>query len=191
MRDPRIEKLADLIAGHSLDLREGQVYRIDGEDVSIPLAVALYAAAIRRGAHPYTKITPSGLEEIELEEASDEQLAYIPEVEQIATEQLDAWTSLWGTVNTRSLTRVDSERRRLQLSTHYRMVNRRWDRISSGDLAWCGTLYPTQAHAQDAEMSLSEYEDFVHGACHTREGDDPIAHWRAMAETLGARAREL
>ncbi len=106
MRDPRIEKLAELIAGYSLDLQEGQVYRIDGEDVSAPLAVALYAAAIRRGAHPYTKITPSGLEEIALEEASDEQLAYIPELEQIATEQLDAWTSLWGTVNTRSLTRV-------------------------------------------------------------------------------------
>ena len=191
MRDPRLENLAELITGYSLDLREGQVYRIDGEEISAPLAVALYAAAIRRGAHPYTKIYPSGLAEIELEHASDEQLEYIYELEQMASEQLDAWTSLWGTVNTRSLTRADPERRRRQLSTHYRMVNRRWERISAGDLAWCGTLYPTQAHAQDAEMSLAEFEDFVHGACHTREGDDPIAHWQAMSETLGARAREL
>jgi aminopeptidase len=191
MRDPRIENLAELIAGYSLELREGQIYRIDGEDVSIPLAVALYRAAVRRGAHPYTRIVPSGLEELALELASDEQLAYIPEVEQIATEELDAWTSLWGTANTRALTRADPERRRLQLSTHYRMVNRRWERISAGELAWCGTLYPTQAHAQDAEMSLAEFEDFVHGACHTREGDDPIAHWQAMSETLTARAREL
>ncbi|HEU4941895.1 MAG TPA: aminopeptidase [Gaiellaceae bacterium] len=191
MRDPRLEKLAELIAGYSLDLREGQVYRIDGEEVAIPLAVALYRAAIRRGAHPYTKIVPSGLEELELEFASDEQLTYIPELEDIATESLDAWTSLWGTANTRALTRADPERRRLQLSTHYRMVNRRWERISAGDLAWCGTIYPTQAHAQDAEMSLAEFEDFVHGACHTREGDDPIAHWQAMSETLTARAREL
>ncbi|HEU6445642.1 MAG TPA: aminopeptidase [Gaiellaceae bacterium] len=191
MRDPRIENLAELIAGFSLELREGQIYRIDGEDASIPLAVALYRAAIRRGAHPYTRIVPSGLEELALELASDEQLAYIPEVEQIATEELDAWTSLWGTANTRALTRADPERRRLQLSTHYRMVNRRWERISAGELAWCGTLYPTQAHAQDAEMSLAEFEDFVHGACHTREGDDPIAHWQAMSETLTARAREL
>ena len=191
MRDPRLEKLAELIAGYSLDLREGQVYRIDGEEVAIPLAVALYRAAIRRGAHPYTKIVPSGLDELELEFASDEQLTYIPELEDIATESLDAWTSLWGSANTRALTRADPERRRLQLSTHYRMVNRRWERISAGDLAWCGTLYPTQAHAQDAEMSLAEFEDFVHGACHTREGDDPIAHWQAMSETLTARAREL
>ncbi|HEY7706513.1 MAG TPA: aminopeptidase [Gaiellaceae bacterium] len=191
MRDPRIEKLAELIAGYSLDLQEGQVYRIDGEEVSIPLAVALSAAAIRRGAHPYTRIVPAGLDEIELEAASDEQLTYIPEVERLATEQLDAWTSLWGSSNTRSLTRADPERRRLQLSTHYRMVNRRWERISAGDLAWCGTLYPSQAHAQDAEMSLAEYEDFVHGACHTREGDDPIAHWQALSETLTARAQQL
>ena len=191
MRDPRIEKLAELITGYSLDLREGQVYRIDGEESSIPLAAALYAAAIRRGANPYTRIVPSGLDEIELEHASEEQLSYIPELEEIATEKLDAWTSLWGTVNTRALTRADPERRRLQLSTHFRMVNRRWERISSGELAWCGTLYPSQGHAQDAEMSLAEYEDFVHGACHTRESDDPIAHWEAMSETMTARAREL
>lgn len=191
MRDPRIEKLAELIAGYSLDLREGQIYRIDGEEVAIPLAVALYGAALRRGAHPYTRIIPPGLEEIELAEASDEQLAFIPELEQIATEQLDAWTSIWGTVNTRSLTHADPERRRLQLSTHFRMVNRRWERISSGDLAWCGTLYPSEAHAQDAEMSLAEFEDFVHGACHTREGDDPIAHWQEVSATLMERAREL
>jgi aminopeptidase len=191
VRDPRLENLAELIAGYSLDLRKGQVYRIDGEEHSAPLAVALYRAALRRGAHPYTRISPSGLDEIALEHASDEQLEHIPELELMASEQLDAWTSLWGTVNTRALTRADPERRRRQLSTHYRMVNRRWERISAGELAWCGTLYPSQAHAQDAEMSLADYEDFVHGACHTREGDDPIAHWQSVSETLTARAQEL
>jgi aminopeptidase len=190
-RDPRIEKLAELITGYSLNLSEGQVYRIDGEEIATPLVAALYRAALRRGALTYTKVVPPGLAELELAEATDEQLAHIPETEQLATEQLDAWTSLWGTVNTRSLTRADPERRRRQLSAHYRMVNRRWERISAGELAWCGTLYPSAAHAQDAEMSLAEFEDFVHGACHTREGDDPIAHWEGVAATLGARAREL
>jgi aminopeptidase len=191
VRDPRLERLAELIAGYSLDLREGQVYRIDGEEVAIPLIVALYRAALHRGALPYTKVLPSGLDEIALAEASDEQLGHIPEVERLASDRLDAWTSIWGTANTRALTRADPERRRLQLSTHYRMVNRRWERISAGDLAWCGTLFPTQAHAQDAEMSLADFEDFVHGACHTRDGDDPIAHWQRVSAALTARAREL
>jgi aminopeptidase len=191
MRDPRLENLAELITGYSLDLRPGQVYRVDAEEVAIPLVTALYAAAIRRGALPYTSVQPSGLDELELELATEEQLTYISEVERAASEQLHAWTSIWGSPNTRSLTRADPERRRLQLSTHFRMVNRRWERISSGELAWCGTLYPTQAHAQDAEMSLREFEDFVHAACHTREGDDPLAHWQGMAESLAARAQEL
>ena len=191
MRDPRIENLAELILGYSLDLQEGDVYRIDGEEVSLPLVSALYRGALGRGARPYTKVWPAGLDEIALENASDEQLSYVPEVERRANRDLDAWTTLWGTVNTRALTRMDPERRRLQLATHYRNVNERWKRISAGDLTWCGTLYPTQAHAQDAEMSIAEFEDFVHGACHTREGEDAIAHWQSVAQKLAARAREL
>ena len=33
-----------------------------------------------------------------------------------------------------------------------------------GSLRWCGTMFPTQAEAQEASMSLSDYEDFVYGA---------------------------
>jgi aminopeptidase len=40
-------------------------------------------------------------------------------------------------------------------------------------------------------MSLAEYEDFVFGACHVREAEDAVAHWRATAGALSARAREL
>jgi len=191
MRDPRVEKLAELIAGYSLDLGEGQVCRIDGETVAAPLVMALYRAALRRGALPYTKVVPSELDSIALAEGSDEQLSYFPEIERLASEQLDAWATIWASGNTRSLTRSDPERRRMQLATHYRIVNRRWERISAGELAWCGTLFPTEAHAQDAAMSLSEYEDFVYGACHAREGDDPIAHGRSVSAELQARAREL
>jgi hypothetical protein len=30
-------------------------------------------------------------------------------------------------------------------------------------------------------MSLSEYEDFVYAACHVRENEDPVAHWRGTS----------
>jgi aminopeptidase len=40
-------------------------------------------------------------------------------------------------------------------------------------------------------MSLVEYEDFVYGACHVRDGDDPIAHWESVSTELTARAAEL
>jgi aminopeptidase len=191
VRDPRVEKFAELITGYSLGLREGQVFRVDGEESALPLISAIYRAALRRGALAYTHIKPAGLDEILLEEGSEEQLAHISPAEVFQTEQLDAWATLWSSSNTRALTRADPDRRKTQLAAHYRMVNRRWERISAGELAWCGTLYPTQAHAQDAEMSLTQYEEFVYGACHVREEDDPIAHWESVSETLTARAREL
>jgi aminopeptidase len=40
-------------------------------------------------------------------------------------------------------------------------------------------------------MSRTEFEEFVHRACHTRAEDDPIAHWQEVSATLAARAREL
>jgi aminopeptidase len=57
-------------------------------------------------------------------------------------------------------------------------------------MAWCGTLHPTAAHAQDADMSLEEYETFVFAACHA-DKEDPADHWRRVAAELGARAASL
>ena len=191
MRDARVDKLAELLAGYSLGLREGQVLRIDGEETTIPLVAALYRSALARGALPYTQVRPSGLDKILIAEASDEQLSHVPERELSQGEEFDAWVTIWSSSNTRALARTDPERRRQHLAAQFRLVNRRWERISAGELSWCGTLYPTQAHAQDAEMSLADYEDFVYGACHVNGGQDPIEHWESVAQTLTARAREL
>jgi aminopeptidase len=191
VRDPRVDRLAELLSGYSLGLREGQVLRIDGEETTIPLVAALYRSALARGALPYVQVRPAGLDEILLAEGSEEQLSHIPESERAQSEQLDAWLTIWSSSNTRALTRVDPERRRLDLAKHFRLVNRRWQRISAGELSWCGTLYPTQAHAQDAEMSLADYEEFVYGACHVNGEQDAIEHWESVSAALTARAREL
>jgi aminopeptidase len=191
VRDPRVERLAELIAGYSLRLGEGHVFRIDGEESSLPLVTAMYRSALRRGALPYVNVWPAGLDEILLAEGSEEQLSFISDGERLQSEQLDAWTTLWSASNTRALTRADPGRRRLHLAAHFRMISRRWERISAGELAWCGTLFPTQAHAQDAEMSLTDYERFVYGACHVGGDENPIEHWESVSAQLTARAREL
>jgi aminopeptidase len=43
-----------------------------------------------------------------------------------------------------------------------------------------GTQFPTNANAQDAEMSLREYEDFVYGAC-LPDMDDPVGYWHRFS----------
>jgi aminopeptidase len=55
------------------------------------------------------------------------------------------------------------------------------ERSATKSLRWVGTQFPTNAAAQDAEMSLSQYEDFVYraGLLHL---PDPVAAWREVHE---------
>jgi aminopeptidase len=191
MKDPRVERLAELIVGHSLGLRKGQLLRIDGAAVAAPLIVALHRAAIRAGAHAYTKAELDGIAELLVGEGSDEQLTYISPIEWREVELLDSLVTIWSETNTRSFSQFDPVRHQRYIATERKLANKRWQRVSAGEMSWCGTLYPTQAHAQEAEMSLAEYEDFVYRACHVLEGEDPAAHWRDVSAKLADRAVEL
>ena len=103
---------------------------------------------------------------------------------------IDAAITIWSETNTRSFSRADPERRQKQLAARRQIALRGQERISRGELYWCGTLCPTEAHAQDADLSLADYEDFVFRACHVLD-DDPVGHWRRIGEELQARADEL
>jgi aminopeptidase len=188
--DPRIERLASLLVDYSLALREGHVFRIDSLDAGSPLVLALYGAALRAGAHPYTNVSLSGLGETLLHHGSEDQLTYLSPIQWEEIEQLDALVTVWSETNTRALSRVDPTRHAAYIAAQRKLSNRRWERISAGELSWCGTLFPTNAHAQEAEMSLADYEAFVYAACHVHE-DDPASHWSAVSTQLQARAGEL
>ncbi|MCC6222045.1 MAG: aminopeptidase [Thermoleophilia bacterium] len=192
MRDPRVDRLAELVAGYALELREGQVIRIDGGACAQPLLLALLRSALLLGANPYLNVPLPGFEEIMLEAASDEQLAYLSRPEWQEVEALDAVVTIWSDENTKALSGSDPVRQSRLLATRRQLLNRRWERISAGELRWCGTLFPTQAHAQDAEMSLEDYERFVFRACHVEDpAESASAHWLSTAAALRARAHRL
>ena len=190
MTDPRFERLAELIADYSLRLRERQILRIDATVATAPFVVALHRAALRRRAHPYTNLELDGVRELLVSEGSDDQIDYVSPIDRREIERIDALVTVWGDANTRSFTQTDPARHQRLLAAERVLRNRRWERISAGELRWCGTLAPTAAQAQDAEMSLREYEDFVFRACHVLD-DDPVAHWRGVSDELERRARQL
>jgi aminopeptidase len=190
MRDPRYDRLAELILDHSIRLEPRKVLRIEGDTVAEPLVLALHREAITRGAHPYTALELSGLKELLVEHGSDEQLEFVSPISLREVDTIDAAITIWSETNTRSFSRADPDRRQRQLAAERQVALRRRDRIARGELRWCGTLCPTDAHAQDAEMSLEDYEDFVFRACHVHD-DDPVGHWARVGEELQARATEL
>jgi aminopeptidase len=191
MTDPRVAKLADLLVNYALELQPGQIVRLDGGTVAAPFLRELYRSALRAGANPRTRVEVEGLDVIAVGEATEEQLTFISEIDRFEIENVDAIVTIWADRNTRALSQADPDRVSKKIASRRQLTNRFWERIDDGKAKWVGTRFPTEAHAQDAEMSLLEYEDFVYGACHVRAEEDPVAHWRAVSLELSARAREL
>ena len=191
MTDLRVAKLADLLVNYSLELRPGQIVRLDGGTVATPLVRELYREALRAGAYPRTRVEVEGIDVIAIGEASEEQLTFVSDIDRFEIDHVDAIVTIWADRNTRALSQADPRRVSKKIAARRQLTNRLWERIDEGNAKWVGTRFPTDAHAQDAEMSLPEYEDFVYGACHVGGNEDPVAHWRAVSLELNERAREL
>jgi aminopeptidase len=191
MSDPRVAKLADLLVNYSLELQPGQLVRVDGGMVAAPLVTELYRYALKAGAHPRTRLEVEGLDVIAVGESSEQQLTFVSEIDRFEIETLDALITIWADKNTRSLSQADPRRLSKRIASRRELTDRYWDRMDEGAARWVGTRFPTDAHAQDAEMSLAEYEDVVYGACHVQDDEDPVAHWQRVSGELNTRAREL
>jgi len=189
--DPRAARLAELIVGYSLELQPGRILRVDTAEPGIPLAVELYRAALRAGAYAYVQVELEGLAELLIKEGSGDQFDFVPPAAEAEVDLIDAIVTIWSEVNTRALGEAPPERQQRLMAAERKLIHRRWARISKGEMRWCGALHPSPAHAQDAGMSLGEYEQFVYRACHVEDGGDPVAHWRSTRDELARRAGQL
>ncbi|WP_103896650.1 aminopeptidase [Caloramator fervidus] len=174
--DRRIEKLADVLLNYSLKIKKGDKLLISGGEATLPLIKAVYKKAIELGAFPQVDIGIEDLTEMLLKYGSEEQITYVPESQKRAFETVDAILTIWGDVNTRFLTNVDASKMKLRSRGRKELMEIFHKRMANKELRWCGTQFPTHANAQEASMSLSEYEDFVYGAGFIYE-DDPVARW--------------
>jgi len=179
MTDPRIEKLARVLVDYSLRVQPGQLVVIGGTPLAEPLIRSVFRLVLERGAHPAVQVSLPGLSEVFFRTASDQQLNYITPDERLGPEQADALLRILSESNTRALTGVDPQRQQIFQRARTELRRIYLQRAAEGKLNWCVTLFPTEAYAQDADMSLSEYEEFVFRAG-MLDADDPVAAWQAQ-----------
>lgn len=179
MSDPRVAKLADTLVNYSLNIKAGEFVVINTQPSAAPLIEELYRSILAVGAHPSTSIALPGLARLKLKYGSDEQLRWISPFDRIGNEQADVRISIDATTNTRELSGVDPARQAIAQASRRELMGTMMRRSASGDLRWCVTLFPTDALAQDANMSLADYEDFVYNTCFLND-PDPVARWRAL-----------
>lgn len=180
MRDLRYTKLAEVLVNYSVGVKPGQTVRISGASVAEPLIVELYRKVVEAGGHPLIRMTPDEVGEIFLKNATDTQLEFVSPIALHEVQNIDASIGIWADVNTRSMSNVDPKRMGLSQKARKPVFDIFMKRAAEGSLRWSGTQFPTQASAQDAEMSLSEYEDFVFSAG-LLDHADPVAGWKNVS----------
>jgi aminopeptidase len=173
--------MANVLTEYSLGLKPGDLVVISGSTLAADLIREAYRSALRLGANPVVQAQLPGIQEILFADGSNEQIEAISPVEHVLFEKPDAELRIIADENTRALSGVDGERISRFRSARQPLMQRRMQRAADGVLRWSLTLFPTQAHAQDADMSLSSYRDFVFGACYL-DDPDPVARWRELSE---------
>jgi len=180
MADSRVEAVAQVLTGYSVEVKPGQLVQIDGNVEAAPLMLAVYRAVLERGGYPWLTVGIEETQELLYRFGSEEQLKYIKPFAMDTINAIDACITIWTDANTKRLNTVDPAKQAMRSKARHALNNRFYERTAAKELRWVGTAFPTNAAAQTAEMSLREYEEFVYGACLVEEAD-PTAAWKAVS----------
>jgi aminopeptidase len=139
---------------------------INSSPLARPLVEQVVREIARRGAYPLVRLGGAGMEDVPFEviwalEAPEELTGEAAPADRHAWETMDAWMNIGAPENTSAGLELSGERRALLSKSRYAMRTRRL----SDEIPWVACRYPTAALAQDARMSLTEFEDFLFGAC--------------------------
>lgn len=179
MHDPRLAKLADVLVRYSTKVKKGDLVAIGGDINGFPLFEELFTAVLKAGGNPFFWPRMESVNELLVAHGSNEQAGFCNPIQMDMVERVDVTISYWSESNTKYLARYPSEKAALLQQARKPFLKRFMQKEAEKKLRWCGTQYPTNASAQDAEMSLTQYADFVFraGLLHL---PDPVAAWQAI-----------
>ncbi len=191
MTDLRVQKFARVLVEHSARIEPGDRVLLEGTTAAEPLLRELFIQIMEKGGHPHLMMSLPGLMPFSQDEMyltyahTDAQLEFTPTFYKLAYEQFESRIRIHSATNTRGTTNIPPEKLTRHSKALSSITEAQFRRGADGSFKWVTTQYPTEAYAQEANMSFKDYEDFVFNAIHTQE-DDPIAFWRSVQQSQQA-----
>ncbi|MFH0810516.1 MAG: aminopeptidase [Pseudomonadota bacterium] len=159
MADPRTDRLAAILVGYSLKVKEGETVLISCTEAGKPLGLVVFEEVLRNGGHPLLEVGFEEADAILLNQGSMEQVRHLSPVRLYQAQHIDCYVNIRAPLNRKLLSGVPAER----VSARQAAL-KPWKDIVIDEKRWVLTNFPTNALAQEAEMSLAEYEDFFYRA---------------------------
>lgn len=175
-----LNQYAHLLINYCLELKENEKVYIQSSTLAEDLIREVYKEAIKVGAHPEVDMIFREKNKIYLDHARDHQLEFISPVKHMIINEYDAYLNIRAPYNLREDANVDPAKRTKSAMSGKPLSDIFSRRAAEGSLRRTLCQYPTQASAQEAGMSLEEYERFIFDACHLFD-EDPAASWRHIS----------
>ena len=161
--DLRTRKLAQLAVRYAVFVKPGEKVIISGGSEAMAFLVELYKEIILQKAHPIVKIGLPDVSNFFYKYANKEQIERFPDEWMETIKKADKYIGVSTTTNTKELTNSNpkkiTERQKIVHPISTYICNEK------PKIHRCSIAYPVVALAQEAEMSLTEYENFVYSAC--------------------------
>ncbi|GAM09984.1 aminopeptidase 2 [Geobacter sp. OR-1] len=162
MKDPRINRLADVLVNYSTRVKKGDVVLISASGFeAAPLVKEIYSLCLKKGAKyvEYDFTLPEITRRF-YGDATKPQVSFFPQHKLDFMKQVNAFIAISAADNSMVMANADQEK----MIAHAKVMRPIQDwRVKNTN--WVITRYPTHGGAQEAKMSLEEYEDYVFAAC--------------------------
>jgi len=179
MPDQRLARLADVLVNYSTKVKPGDWVHIHAGWGALPLVREVQTCVLKAGGNPSVTLESKDLEAAFIAEAGEAQLRWTPPLDMYMIKHADAWIIIDAPENTRAMSSIDPLRQQMRNTAFRKWSKIYMKRSANEELNWVFTSYPCQALAQEAEMSLAEFEDFVFQATFVDQ-DDPVKRWQQV-----------
>lgn len=176
-----LQKYAHLLVHYCLEIKPGEKLYITTTTLAEPLLREVYREAIHVGAYVEYHMSFKEQNSIFISEANDDQLDYIYPAYKEMMATFDAYLVIRAPYDVREDQGNDPQKTARRQKALFAVNQIYTERIADRSLKRCLCQYPTRTAAQEAGMSLEEYQDFVYNACHL-SAENPAAEWRKVGE---------
>jgi aminopeptidase len=175
------ERLANLAVNYSVEVKKGQRVAVSGPSIAEELFQAVYMEILKAGGYPLIVPIIEGLDELLYKYGSEEQLEFVDDIKKIVINEFDCYINIFGDYNRKKLSGVDPKLiAKVRGSPANQELTRVYmERSANKELKWVIIPFPCHSFAQEANMDLFTYSEFVQKAL-LLDREDPVREWKEI-----------